>query len=281
MTAQTPPPPIDQAALWNGTAGHAWVDSQALLDDLFAPFERRLADAVASSGASRLLDIGCGTGATTLAAAGRLAGEARALGVDISAPMIDLARRRAEAEGAPVRFECADAQTHGFDAAAFDMVISRFGVMFFADSVRAFANIRRAVAPGGALHMIVWRSAAENPFMTTAERAAAPLVPAMPPRKPDAPGQFAFGDPERVRGLLRDAGWSSIAIDPLDIECRFPAAALTRYFTRLGPLGLILAQADPDDRDRIVAAVRTAFDPYVDGDDVRFVAACWTITARA
>src|SRR3546814_6887720 len=90
----------------------------------------------------------------------------------------------------------------------FDMAISRFGVMFFGDSVDAFANIRGAMEPGGTLHAIVWRGPHENVFMTTAERAAAPLLPAMPPRKPDAPGQFAFADPERVLSILWDSGRS-------------------------------------------------------------------------
>src|SRR3546814_19147980 len=98
----------------------------------------------------------------------------------------------------------------------FDMAISRFGVMFFGDSVDAFANIRGAMEPGGTLHAIVWRGPHENVFMTTAERAAAPLLPAMPPRKPAAPGPFAFADPERVLSIFWDTGWAKLAVDPPD-----------------------------------------------------------------
>ena len=146
----------------------------------------------------RVLDVGCGTGSTTLAVARRLGAKGRCIGIDISEPMIAAARARAEREGTPASFIRADAQTHAFEPASFDMIISRFGVMFFDDSVRAFANLRRAAKQTPSLRFIAWRSAAENPFMTTAERAAAPLLPNLPARRPDAPGQFAFADRDRV-----------------------------------------------------------------------------------
>ena len=142
----------------------------------------------------RVLDVGCGTGSTTLAVARLLGAKGRCTGIDISEPMIAAARARAEREGTPASFIRADAQTHAFEPASFDMIISRFGVMFFDDSVRAFANLRRAARDDAELRFIAWRSAAENPFMTTAERAAAPLLPNLPARRPDAPGQFAFAD---------------------------------------------------------------------------------------
>ena len=267
----------DQQKLWNGSAGQAWVDVQSTLDDMFRPFEEGLTGAV--SPGSRVLDIGCGTGATTLACA-RKAG-IDCVGVDISEPMLALARSRAEHEGLPASFICADAQRHGFAPGGFDRVVSRFGVMFFDDPVRAFANLHGAVSANGRLHCYTWRSAAENSFMTTAERAAAPLLPAMPPRKPDAPGQFAFADAARVETILRESGWRDVALQPVDVECVFPVLALETYFTRLGPVGLALQQADTDKREQIVAAVRTAFESYMCGDEVRFIAACWSVTARA
>ena len=114
--------------------------------------------------------------------------------------MIAAARARAEREGVPATFICASAEDYAFEPAAFDMVASRFGVMFFTDSVRAFANLRRAATPGAGLRFIAWRSVPENPFMTTAERAAVPLLPELPARRPDGPGQFAFADRQHVRG---------------------------------------------------------------------------------
>jgi hypothetical protein len=161
------------------------------------------------------------------------------------------------------------------------MFISRFGVMFFDDPVGAFANLRRAAKDGAALRFIAWRCAADNPFMTTAERAAAPLLHTTPARQPGAPGQFAFADPGHVQRILQDSGWSDIGIQPIDVVCTLPEKGLVRYFTRLGPLGRILPDVDDPTRTRVIAAVRAAFEPYVHGAEVRFTAACWVVDAKA
>ena len=271
----------DQAAHWNGAAGEAWVEAQALLDTMFAPFAALLVEAAAAVPGGRVLDVGCGTGGTTLAIARRLGESGRCLGVDISRPMIAAARARAEHEGMPVRFECADAESHPFEPAGVDIVVSRFGVMFFEGPVHAFGNLRRATRRGGRLAAIAWRSPAENPFMTTAERAAAPLLPEMPARPPGAPGQFAFADEARVRRILEESGWRSIDVRPIDVVCALPEAELMRYVTRLGALGRVLREADEATRARIVDRVRPAFAPFVEGTEVRFTAACWMIGAEA
>jgi ubiquinone/menaquinone biosynthesis C-methylase UbiE len=271
----------DQIALWNDTAGRAWVDAQQTLDAMLLPFERRLVAAVAERNAQRVLDVGCGTGSTTLAIARQIGANGTAVGVDISEPMIALAKERAAAERSSARFVVADAQTYAFDEASFDMVVSRFGIMFFDDPVRAFANLRRATAPGGTLEVIAWRSPAENPFMTAAERAAAPFLPEMPARNPDEPGQFAFANEERVHAILEQSGWADIRIEPIDEECALPKLDLDRYITRLGPLGRVLPQLDEATRARVVEAIDGAFDPYVHGSEVRFNAACWEISAGA
>jgi ubiquinone/menaquinone biosynthesis C-methylase UbiE len=270
-----------QIALWNGCAGRGWVEAQESLDRLFEPFEDLLVEAVAARRARRVLDIGCGTGSTTLGIARSLGGSGTAVGIDVSEPMIALARSRAERESAPPRFICADAQTHAFEPASFDMIVSRFGTMFFDDSVRAFGNLHNAAAPGAALHTIVWRRPADNAFMTAAERAAAPFFPQMPARRPDEPGQFAFADRERVCAILEKSGWADIDIRPLDVECSLPERELNDYISRLGPLGRMLQQLDERARARVVEAVRAAFDPFVHGTEVRFTAACWTIGALA
>lgn len=269
----------DQHELWNGPAGRAWVEAQQLLDAMFEPFEHILMQAAGSARA--VLDIGCGTGATTLALARARQGEGRCAGIDISQPMIRLARERAAREGVDAHFLCADAQSHRFCPDSFDLLVSRFGVMFFSDPVAAFANLRRAARPEARLCCIAWRSAAGNPFMTTAERAAASLLPDLPPRAPGGPGQFAFADADRVRGLLEQAGWASVEITPLDVACTFPQAQLDRYVTLLGPVGLALQRADDATRERVTAALRCAFEPFIDNDAVRFTAACWRIEARA
>lgn len=280
MNDETQAPNAEQAKLWNGTGGRAWVESQAVLDRMFQPFERLLAEAIDPAARARVLDIGCGTGATTLAAARRLSGDGDAVGLDISAPMIDLARRRAADEGVAATFIVADAQTHGFEPGRFDVIQSRFGVMFFADPVGAFANLRRAAAPGAAMRLIAWRSPAENPFMTAAERAAAPLLPALPPRRPGGPGQFAFAEREHVAGILQASGWSDVNVQPLDVECTLSEPDLLRYLMWLGPVGQALQGADESTRARVLETVRGAFDPFVYGEVVRFTAACWMATAR-
>lgn len=271
-----------QAELWNNQAGRNWVEQNAMLDRLFAPFEQPLVDAVRQQGARAALDVGCGAGATTFAVARSLAGQGRCTGADLSNPLIDLARRRAtEMEIDNADFVVADAQQQAFQPATFDAVISRFGVMFFDDPVAAFANLRRAARTDAGLACIVWRGAGENPFMTAAERAAAPLLPEAPPRAPDAPGQFAFADPDRVSGILSAAGWRDVDLQPLDVACEMSADDLATYATRMGPVSLALPGLDEDRRGAVIEAVRRGFEPFVANGVARFTAACWMVRGRA
>ena len=280
-TAQQPS--SEQARLWNGPAGNAWVDAQTTLDHLFRPLEKLLVEAACASSppTGRVLDVGCGTGGTTLAIARALDPGADCTGIDISEPMIAAARNRAARDGAAARFVCADAQAHAFEPASFDSIVSRLGVMFFDDPVRAFASLRHAAKDDALLRFIAWRGAAENPFMTTAERAAAPLLPDLPPRRPDAPGQFGFADRHRVQAILEQSGWRGIDIRPVDLPCTLPEKDLVGYLSRLGPVGLALRQVDERTRERVIGTVRAAFEPFVHGDEVRLVAACWMVAAHA
>jgi ubiquinone/menaquinone biosynthesis C-methylase UbiE len=270
----------EQQVLWN-SAADGWIASQDLLDQLFQPLEDLLLDVAQSGSPHRVLDVGCGTGSTTVAVAKRLGENGTCTGVDISVQMIGAARARAARDSVRSDFLIADAQTYPFERASVDTFISRFGVMFFNDSVEAFSNLRRAATTGAALHFLVWRSAAENPFMTTAERAAAPLLPNLKARQPNEPGQFALADPDRSRSLLEKSGWTEIQVQPIDVPCAFPEGALVQYISQLGPVGRILQQVDDDLRTQVITRVRPAFDPYVHGADVRFTAACWLIGARA
>lgn len=279
------------AAQWNRTGGNAWVALQGLLDGMFRPIEHQLAATVAGHPGARVLDVGCGSGATTVAAAraagadgpSRLAADAGAasvaVGVDVSQAMVDSARERAAEQGIPAEFIVADAQTHAFSPGAFDLVISRFGVMFFSDPVAAFSNLRSAAAPGAQLEAVTWRGPDENPFMTAAERATASLLPDLPERRSSEPGQFGLAEPDHVRDVLTSAGWQEPTLAPLDFTCEMTTEQLAAYASQLGPVGSLLQTASPETRAAVLPVALDAFAPYTDGDAVRFTAACWTVRA--
>ncbi|WP_312320629.1 class I SAM-dependent methyltransferase [Stenotrophomonas sp.] len=269
-----------QAQLWNGPAGHAWVTAQRILDEMFAGFAEQLAQTVPPDANWRVLDVGCGTGDTTLTIAQRLGPGGHATGIDLSAPMIEVARERAAAAGRPVDFIAADAGKPPLPAASIDHIISRFGVMFFDNPAQAFTQLRETTGQGGTLHAVVWRSAADNPFMTTAERTAAPLL-SLPPRVPEGPGQFAFADPDKVQDILASAGWNEVTITPLDVPCEIARSDLRTYLSLLGPVGNALRSdtLDGAERERILDVIEAAFAPFVFADRVRYTAACWVVQA--
>lgn len=272
----------DQAALWNEAGGSIWVEMQEVLDRMLAPLKAPLMEGASPGEGGRVLDIGCGAGATALSMARRLGPTGLCLGVDISGPLVAAAKARAAAEGlASAAFVQADAQTHGFEPEDFDAVISRLGVMFFDDPAAAFTNIRRAARRKAKLSFVAWRSPAENPFMTTAARAAAPFLPHIATPDPGAPGQFAFADRDRVQRILDVSGWMDVDIRPIDVPSCVEEKDLLAYVTKLGPVGLALRDVDEPTRARTAEAVRAAFDPYVQNGAARFTAACWLVSARA
>jgi SAM-dependent methyltransferase len=272
----------DQAALWNDAAGRNWVDMQDILDRMLAPFETLLVEEAFPGEGRRVLDIGCGAGATTMGMARRLGPGGFCLGVDISGPLVASAKARAAEEGLPTAaFVQADAQTYAFEVEDFDAVISRFGVMFFDDPEAAFGNIRRAAQRGAGLHFVAWRSPAENPFMTTAARAAARYLPEIPAPAPSAPGQFGFADGERVRQILDASGWTDINVRPVDVPMVVPEADLMAYVTRMGPVGLVLQAADKAKRAEVAGVLAAAFEPFIREGAARFTSACWLASARA
>lgn len=268
----------NQAAIWNGPAGRSWVEAQAMLDEMFAPIADFLTSHAQDSGAVRALDVGCGAGATTLCLA-RVIGEC--VGVDISEALVATARERADAAGAPASFLLGDAQDYAFEAEAYDLIVSRFGVMFFADPVAAFDNLRRAARPGGALQMVVWRSAQDNPFMTAAERAAAHLLPDLTKRKNGVAGPFGFSDVKSTRRILEQAGWETVQFTPRDFTASFDRADLELYMTRLGALGLVFETLEPETQAALIDLAPTAYAPFINGDRIEFTAACWVISANA
>jgi len=274
----------EQAALWNAGSGCTWVELQEMLDGVLAPLGDVALEAAFPGEGGQVLDVGCGAGATTLAMARRLGPAGRCVGVDISGPLVAVARARAAAEGmGNAVFVEADAQTHGFEAGGFDAVMSRFGVMFFDDPVAAFANLRGAARRDGRLAFVAWRSPAENAFMTVAPRAAAPFLSNLRAPDPDAAGQFGFADRDRVQRILEGSGWGDVEIRAVDVPAAMSESDVVVYGTRLGPVGAALRDGDVDDatRTRMAEAIRAAYAPYVREGVARFTAACWLVTARA
>jgi len=276
----------DQAERWNSGEDLAhWLDNQARYDRMNEPFTALILDAAALRPGAQVLDVGCGCGGTTLAAA-RLIAPGQGVGVDLSGPMLARARARAEAAGlGNAVFQQGDAQVHPFGPARFDTVISRFGTMFFADPVAAFANVRSAVRPGGRLIFVCWQPLAANQWLLVPGAALAEHLPPPGFGSGDGPGMFAFADPDRVRPILAAAGWRDIEItsEPRSILVGGGGSVDDAVeFLRTGSMGrMMLAGADADTVDRAVASVRAALTPYADAEGVHLDAGVWLVQAAA
>ncbi|MET0940158.1 MAG: class I SAM-dependent methyltransferase [Mesorhizobium sp.] len=273
----------DQIAYWNADAGETWAALQEQLDAQLEPHGLRAMDALAPAAGERIVDVGCGSGQTSLALGQAVGHSGAVIGLDISRPLLDLARRRtAESGAANVSFSEADVQTYSFAPATFDAVFSRFGIMFFADPSAAFANIRRALKPGGRMAFVCWRTPAENIFMTLPYTAAAAQLPPAPPSDPDAPGPFAFAEPARVRHILSSAGFRDIALAQHDRKIGSGNLEQTLAMSlQIGLLGRALRE-HPEKRALVIDDVLEALRPHVDVDGVvRLGSASWIVTARA
>ena len=279
---------LTQTEYWNGEVGTRWARNQAVLDAVFTPLTEALFDRAGLAPGEAVLDIGCGTGATTLEAARRVGPAGRVTGADISAPMLAVARARAEAESIAIRFAEADMEDADLGAGAFDQALSRFGVMFFPDSGAAFANIRRMLRPGGHLTFLCWRALPENPWVTVAREAVLPLLPEIPaPTDPDSPGPFRFADAEGLAGLLRGAGFRDVICERIDRDVTLgrgdtdadAAAEAARVALDLGPTSRLVREAEPALRERARAAVTEALRPHASGGEVRLAAGCWLVRA--
>lgn len=275
-------PGVLTRAYWDDAGGDVWVEHQALLDRINQPVGDIVAERADPGPGARVLDVGCGAGATTLDMARRVGSGGRAVGVDVSGSLVELARRRARAQLVEnVDFLQADAGTHDFEGPAFDAAISRYGVMFFEDPDGAFAHLRRAVRPGGGLTFACWRGPAENPLALIPLEAAAPFLPE-PLRIPtDGPGRFAFADPERVRRILERSGWRDVTIEPLDVATPVSFDELMILSLRLGLLSTVLPGQDESVRQRVAEAVAARLEACVEDGRVPMTAACWLVTAAA
>ena len=275
-----------QIDYWNDVAGTNWTELQEQLDAQLLPFAEAVMEAAAPAPGERGLDVGCGCGATTLELGRRVGADGAAVGIDISTVMRDKARARARAAGlGAVRFERADAQTHAFTPASFDLMISRFGVMVFDDPPAAFTNLHRALKPGGRLAFICWQAGAANPWMLLPTMAVMQHVPIEAPADPLAPGPFAFADAGRVRGILEQAGFVEVQTERYERDMVVGGGPgiedALRLLLRLGPASRALAQADGATRVAAMESVRAVLAPYRTESGVRMSSAAWIVTARA
>jgi len=277
-------PNAEQIRYWNETAGPKWVERGRMLDAQLAPVGRVAMDRASVRPGMAVLDVGCGCGETSVELAGRVGPTGAVTGVDISAPMLAAARARAAALP-QVRFVQADAQTHAFPKASYDLLFSRFGVMFFTEPVTAFANLRTALRGGGRLAFVCWQGLARNEWMRVPLMAAAEHLTLPAPPAPDAPGPFAFGDPERVRTILTTAGFDGVALEPLETTLTIagggPLEQAVEFLLEMGPLGAVLRDTDPALRPTVAGAVRSALEPFAGAGGVRMSGAVWIVTARA
>jgi SAM-dependent methyltransferase len=274
----------DQIAYWNGPGGQRWADRQQSQDIVLAPVADVLIDRARPKAGERIIDIGCGAGATTVMFAQKVGPSGHVLGLDISAPMLARAREVAP-EGLPVEFMLADATVYPFEPAGFDLLGSRFGVMFFAEPALSFANMRKALKPSGRLVFACWRDPRDNPFFMVPLQAAYQHVPKLPPVGPEDPGPFAFASETRVNRILSEAGFTGIAMEPCDLQLDIAVGrgvdAAVQGALEIGPASRALQDQPAELRGAATHSMREALTPFAVGQSVMLRASIWIVTAAA
>jgi SAM-dependent methyltransferase len=272
----------DMLAFWNGKGGDTWVARQEHTDIALTPVTDALLVFAAPRAGERVVDIGCGCGAPTLEFARAVGPSGRVAALDISRPMLAEGERRASAAGiANVDWRQADPATAALDE--YDLLVSAFGVMFFGDRVAAFANMRRAAAPYARMALVCWRSLAENPWMEVPMTAAARHLPPRPKQIQNAPGMFAFADPEHVTEVLTASGWAPPRVEKLDMSLDIAAGRgleeAVLQSTQIGAVNSWLRNQPAEVVLAAIASVREALAPYADGASVRLPGAMWLISS--
>jgi len=270
----------EMAAAWDGAQGEEWVERETLMNAALSAHTDSLFAAAAVGRDEQVLDVGCGTGETTRACA-ELAVSGRVLGVDLSTAMLERGRMRAADAGLTnVDFEHGDAQVYPFASAHFDLVVSRFGVMFFDDPVAAFVNIGRSTKPGGRLALVVWQDLRRNEWITVAREALA-LGRDLPVPAPGTPGPFGLADREETRGVLEHAGFEQVSFDDVSAPFSFGADAAEAFDFAQG-IGIVkglLDDLDEVQRAQALDSLRAVIDARDAGGGVAFDSRVWVISA--
>jgi SAM-dependent methyltransferase len=271
-----------QAEYWNSSAGQKWTDHQEHQDQVLRPVSDRLIAAADPKPGERVIDVGCGCGATTIDFAASVSPGGEVLGLDVSEPMLARARERAP-KRLPIRFELADATVYDFEPEAADLAASRFGVMFFADPARSFANLRRGLKPGGRLAFACWREAKQNPWLIVPLREASKHAPPLPEMGPDDPGPFAFANDARVRRILSEAGYVDIVLTPQELELDIAVGrgldTAVKAAMTIGPTSRMLDGQSEAVRAAATADIRKALAAHMRGGSAPLGAAIWIVTA--
>jgi len=276
-------PNRDQISFWNSDAASKWVEFNEVLDHRLKSYSDLVMGRANPAPGDHVLDVGCGCGGTTLDLAARVAPGGTVTGLDVSVPMLALARERSEAAGFATTFINADAETHALPAASYDLLFSRFGVMFFSNPKVAFANFHGALKPGGRAAFVCWREPKYNPWVTVPFEAARPFAPDFEPPKGDAPGQFSFAREGWVEEILSDAGFINIQIAQHDTTERVGDGDLDScvdLMLKLGPVARLLREVNTDLVPAITAAVREVVAPHYDGKCIALAGSVWIVAAN-
>jgi SAM-dependent methyltransferase len=273
-------PNADQFEMWNGRVGQKWSRLQDKTDLMLNNITDALMPFAGAQPGEHVLDIGCGCGTTTFRLQMAVSPNGSVAGVDISAPMLDVARARSQAMNADIAFIEEDASVYDFQP-VFDLVFSRFGVMFFDDPVAAFGNIRTALSPKGRLAFVCWRAFKENDWAFVPYVAAQPFLPQQPKTDPHAPGPFAFADGDRLKDILAKAGFANIRIEMLDTTASLgkTAAEAARESLNVGPVSRAANDLPDEERAKARDAIEKAFSKHVTDAGLALKAACWLVGA--
>jgi len=277
-------PNAGEVRYWNGRAGDRWARAHLDTDRLVRPLDDRALDVLAPAPGQRILNVGCGSGDCSLRLARRVGPEGRVTGVDVSEVLLRTARERLRGSGlSNVIFERVDAQVHPFEPEGRDAVYSRFGITFFEEPGAAFANLLRALRPGGRIAFLCWRGRDHNEWVTAPLEAVAPFLEVPGPPPPLKPGPFAFADGEQVCRLLERAGFGETALEEVDGMLLVGGGGVDEAVTlllRIGPAAVLISRADPALKGRLREALREALEPRLGPEGVRLGGAAWLFSAR-